>query len=228
MGSGSALTMTPIPAVLTRIIRACQDANYHSPKLQQVLNDACMAMPGNLEQAKGNYDPSAYASEVIHVERLRVGFFGRVKEAFDEIELAAGDTIEWCLPFTDYDIYFINHDRFITGLKCFPNLECYLVVSDVNTPLANNWRNPRKLQVKIIDEATLQAMAPPLGFSSPLGPPSASLPSPGYGGIHGLPPAPAGGSMLPPYSSVPSEDDGEDEEEKPTPKPKRYRGIDDP
>jgi hypothetical protein len=216
----------PIPAVLTRIQLACCDAGFQSQKLNQILNEACMVMPGNLEQAKGNYDPSVYAMEVIQTERIRVGFFDRLRDALDEVAQAAGDTIDWCLLFMDYDIHFARHDAFVNGLKCFPYLECYLVVADADSPLMNNWRNPRKLSVQVITEATLQTMAPSMGFQNPIG-------------IQGIfaqqpLPAPAASGNMPAVSPSGWLNDYEDPEEveevvKPQPKPKtKYRSIDDP
>lgn len=220
---------SPIAAVLVRIQQVCSDAGYHDQtgNLQRIVHDACYAMPGNLDQAKGQYDPSAYAAEVINTERVRVGFWDRLRAALDEIARVFDpvDGIDWCLPFLDYDMNFLRHDRFIAGLgRKFPYLECYLCVADTNTPLVQNWK--RQQNVVVIGDDLLKTVCPQIGF--PNAPPKMVL-----GANSALPPTPSGG-ILPAYNTVPSVNgpEGEDEDEwserpRQQKKKKQYRSIDD-
>ena len=207
----------PVPAVLTRISQACQDAGFDCTELQSVLHDACMVMPGNLDMFKSELDVSQYAAEVVRTERIRLRFPNRLKEALLDVDVAAGDTVEWCLPFLDYDLHFIQHDKFIAGLTKFPKLTCYLVVADPSSPLMSNYRG--NYSVKMITETTLQIMAPDLGFKNQIVKPLPPPPPPAI-----LPPLPSSMSMYPSINEF-------DEEEAPPPKPKKskrqYRSIDD-
>ncbi len=201
---------SPYPGVLTRIDKACTEAGFNCQSVQDVLHDACMVLPGNLDMFKSELDVSQYAAEVVRTERVRLQFPKRLKEALLDIDVAAGDTIEWCLPFVDYDLHFIKHDKFIAGLQKFPNLMCYLIVADPSSPLMSNYRGCNF--VRMITETTLEIMAPATGFPQRIQP---------------LPPPPPP-VILPPSWSF--QDMAEEEEEAP-PKPKKpkrqYRSIDD-
>lgn len=212
---------SPIVAVLARIQKVCEDANYNDPgSLKQIIHDACYAMPGNLEQTKGNYDPSEYAQEVIQTERVRLGFWSRLKDAMQDIANVFDPFygIEWCLPFLDYDFNFIKHDRFITGVGKFPGLHCYLCVADANTPLVENWQG--RSGITVIGETLMQTMAPTVGFSTRQPPKNQGFQLP----------IPQAGGILPSYKDVPGVNQSDEESEewpKDSASKKKYRSIDD-
>lgn len=142
-------------SILIRIEQACVKAGLQSLELSQLISDAA-----RIPHKRKHWD----AAEKIDGERLAVGFSRRLRETLTGINLNFDTTIEWCLPFIDFDINFKTQIEIIRQLKKFPSLSIYVAVADVDNPVCNCVQN--QANVTIVADHTLEIMSPELGFPS--------------------------------------------------------------
>ncbi len=96
---------------------------YPIPYGENVLEDirfmqteAAIGYPGNLQQAAGEYDPSAYAAELHRAEWYRVNYPKNCRELFPKLEKTIPNGI-WCMPYVDFDINFKGQIPFLEQMR---------------------------------------------------------------------------------------------------------------
>lgn len=207
-----------IVAVLVRITQACDKAGLRLLELDELTHDFSR-LPA-MRRVSAFQDAYQHAAEKVAAERLAVNLPGRLKSALAAIELHFGYGIEWCLPFIDHDLHFVDQTKAIAKLNKFPNLTCYVVLADAEGYLASNWRG--RNNVVVLADHTLAIMAPELGFPQWMGksPPIADSYSESYPSHESYDSSSYDGNIQP--TSV----DFADVTPKPKKKKKKYRTID--
>jgi hypothetical protein len=134
----------PLCAVITRIENIGVAAGYNQTDLTDLTYMAAMYHDAT---ERGERDLNIYADEVRRLEFNRLQFPTYLKKMIVKFEKLCGNSIEWCLPFMDADIYYTNYVAGLDQLRNFPQLRKFMVFDHADDPLAKNFKSANGFSV---------------------------------------------------------------------------------